>query len=327
MNLPLDKRRLRFLAHMGARGCLGQAVYDLAKREDLSFSVVSADLGIASGFQRFIDEYPDRYINVGIAEQNLIGLAAGMAQDDDPVIATSWGAFASYRCADQIRNYLGYMQNNVKIVGMDSGLTLSRFGGSHFSIGDIALIRSIPGITLLSPCDGIEIYQCIEAALKLRGPVYIRLTGGETLPVINQNSAYRFVIGKAQILQQGSDISIVTTGSMTEQCLAAVKILEAHGVSCSLINISTIKPLDRDALLSQINHKLIVTVEEHNVLGGLGSVVAEVLTDVAVRPRQIMLGIPDMIPPAGTYKYLLSYCGLLGEQIAERVLEAWKETV
>ncbi len=318
---------LRFLAHMGARGCLGQVVYDLAKTGELDFSVVSADLGIASGFQRFIAEYPFRYLNVGIAEQNMIGVAAGMASTDHPVIATSWASFASYRCADQIRNYLGLMQSNVKVIGMDSGFTLSRFGGCHYAVGDIAMLRAIPGLTILSPCDGVEIYQCVEEALRFQGPVYIRLTGGETLPVINRDDSYQFEIGKSSRLAIGQDVAILSTGAIVYQCLLAAQLLEKQGVSCSLLNIRSLKPIDRNAILELQGHRLIVTVEEHSVLGGLGAAVAEVLAPLASQPPQIMLGISDMIPRAGSYPYLLSTVGLTGQQIAEQIISALGEYI
>ena len=319
MSMMWDNKQLRFLSHMGARGCLGEAVYCLAN--DMDFFVCSADLATASGFQRFIEKYPFRHINVGIAEQNMIGVSAGIATGSCPVLATSWGAFSSYRCADQIRNYMGIMQCNIKIIGMDSGFTISKFGACHYTIGDIAMLRSIPNLTIFSPCDGIEIYQTIEEALKTKDPVYVRLTGGQQLPLIHKNPEYTFNPGKAEIICKGSDVAIIGTGVILEQCVAAVKALEKDGISCTLINMSTLKPLDRDAVLKLLNHKLIATVEEHNVLGGLGSAVSEVLAGVSNRPIQVMFGIHDFVPSTGKYEYLLSECGLLGGQIANRIIE------
>ena len=319
MSIPIDNKKLRFLAHMGARGCLGEAVFSLA--DEIDFHVCSADLGIASGFQRFMEKYPERFINTGIAEQNMIGIAAGIASSDYPVLATSWGAFSSYRCADQIRNYLGIMKSNVKIIGMDSGVTISRFGGCHYTIGDIALLRAIPNLMIISPCDGIEIYQAIETALKVKGPVYVRLTGGQQLPLIHREADYIFKPKKAELLKEGEDVAVIGTGVILEQCIKAVKTLEKEGISCTLINISTLKPFDIEVLLGLVNHKIIVTVEEHNVLGGLGSAVAELLMGMHNRPKQIMLGISDIIPSTGTYEYILEECGLLGSQIAERIID------
>ena len=303
---------------MGARGCLGQAVYDEAE-SGTAFFAVSADLGIASGFGRFMSRYGSRYINTGIAEQNLAGVAAGMADDNTPVIATSWAAFATYRCADQIRNYMGLMGANIKLTGMDSGLTISRFGGCHYATGDIALMLGIPGITIIAPCDGIEIYRAVHEALRWPGPVYIRLTGGERRPVIHKRDDYVFRIGKAGILCEGDDVVIIACGVIISECLKAVRILEEAGIRSTLVNMSTIRPLDVEAIRSRTDCRLMVTVEEHNISGGLGAAVAQVLAGMKKRPPQLMCGIADFIPQTGTYEFVLDQCGLSGEAIATKV--------
>ena len=304
---------------MGARGCLGQAVYDLAV-ECEDFCVVSADLGLASGFQRFMNDYSSRFYDVGIAEQNLIGFAAGFSSDDRPVVATSWAAFASYRCADQIRNYMELMRSNIKLIGMDSGVTISRFGGSHYAIGDIAMLRSIPGISVISPVDGFEIYQVIQAVLQDDSPTYIRLTGGETLPIIHKDPEYRFELGKASVLRNGEDVIIFCHGAISNECLKAADILEADKISCGVIAMSTIKPLDKEIINKYLHCGLFVSVEEHSIYGGLGSAIAEYTSGLEIRPKQLLLGIDDFIPMTGSYEYILETCGLLGHQIANRVL-------
>lgn len=317
--MELNNRNIRFLSHMGAQGVLGQAVYDLAKEFD--FYALTADLGIASGFSRFMEKYPERFVNVGIAEQSLISTAAGLATKEIPAMATSWGAFASYRCADQIRCFLGMMCANVKVVGMGSGLANSRLGGSHYNIGDLALLRSMPGINVIAPCDGVEIYSAIEASLKNDVPTYIRLTGGDRLPIINQSPSYRFQIGKANLLRAGKDVLIVGCGNLLSECLKAADILAEQEISAAILNMHTIKPLDTEAILSNLSYQLIVTVEEHNVIGGLGAAIAEVLSEVNHKPRQIRLGIEDFVPCAGDYEYLLECCGLSAEQIASRIVK------
>lgn len=307
-----------FLAHMGAQGSLGQAVYDMA-RDGCDLFAVSADLGIASGFSRFIKEYPENYVNVGIAEQNLISIAAGISNEYLPVIATSWGTFASYRCADQIRTFLGLMNCNVKIVGMGSGLAISKFGGSHYGIGDLALLRGIPGLIIVTPCDGIEIYYSVCEAIKTKMPIYIRLTGGDKLPIINSDSDYRFEIGKANVLTEGEDVLIIACGTLLHECIKADKLLRERYISSTIINMHTIKPLDLETVLRRLNYKLIVTVEEHNVIGGLGSAIAERLAGILNKPPHILIGIEDFVPLAGDYKYLLDKCGLSALKIAERI--------
>ena len=314
----VTKKNCMFLAHMGAQGSLGQAVYDMAK-DGYDFFAVSADLGVASGFSRFIRDFPENYVNVGIAEQNLISIAAGISSEDLPVIATSWGAFASYRCADQIRTFLGLMGCNVKIVGMGSGLAISRFGGSHYGIGDLALLRGIPGLTIVAPGDGIEIYYSVYEAMKAKGPVYIRLTGGDRLPIINSDLDYDFEIGKGNVLTEGEDVLIVGCGILVYECLKAERLLRERDISCTVVNMHTIKPLDSEAILGRLNHKLIVTVEEHNVMGGLGGGVAELLAGVSNKPPHMLMGIGDFVPLAGDYEYLLDVCGLSAVKIAKKI--------
>lgn len=316
--LCLNKKNMMFLSHMGSEGCLGQAVYDMAN-DGYDFFAVSADLGYASGFSRFIQKCPENYVNVGIAEQNLISVAAGISDESLPVIATSWGAFASYRCADQIRVFLGLMNSNVKIVGMGSGISISRFGGSHYAIGDLSLLRAIPGLTIVAPCDGMEIYYAIFEIMKTKTPAYIRLTGRERLSIINSEQNYSFEIGKANILSMGEDVLMIACGAIVNECIGAAKILKDRGITTTIMNVHTIKPLDIEAIISRLNHRLIVTVEEHNIIGGLGAAVSETLAGISNKPRHLLLGINDFVPIAGDYDYLLKCCELSSLQIAEKI--------
>jgi len=312
----MDTKKIRFLSHMGSRGAFGQAIYDLAQ-EGVDFWAISADLGEASGFRRFEEVCPQKCINIGIAEQNLVGVAAGIAKDKTPVVATTYAPFASMRCADQIRNYMGYMKLNVKVVGLDSGMIQSKFGGSHYGIEDMGLLRMIPNITVISPADGQEIYAATQAMISHEGPVYLRLTGGQRLPLIYKNTDYKFEIGKAIKLKEGNEIAFVATGTILQEALKAAESLEAEGVSCTVIDMHTIKPLDTEVLDEIAEHKLIVTVEEHSRIGGLGSAVAEYYAETAQRPRQLMVGTPDQYVHPGEYKYLWDVCGLTSEKIME----------
>lgn len=319
--LPMDSKTLRFLSRMGARGALGQSVYDLSK-DGVDFFVLSADLARASGFDRINREFPDRCINAGIAEANMIGIATGLSRMGTPTIATTWATFASARVADQVRNYMGYMQANVKLVGMDSGFENNRFGYSHTNGPDIAFMNAIPGITILAPSDGIEIYKAVEAAVMYKGPVYIRLTGGQQVPLIHKTAEFKYEIGKAIKLREGKEVAFISNGVILAEVLKAVEFLEEHNISCSVIDMHTIKPLDFDTLDSLLNHQLIVTVEEHVLAGGLGSIIASYY---ASRNRQVSMKIlcaKDEYIPAGSYMFALKYNGLDADSIVESVISA-----
>ena len=314
--MEITSRQIRFLARMGSRGAFGDAVYNMAKNGE-DFFALSADLGHASGFDRLMRDYPDKFINVGIAEQNLIGVAAGLAKDETPVIATSYAPFASFRCADQVRNYLGYMGLNVKVVGMDSGMIQSKFGGSHYGLEDISLMRAIPNLLVIAPSDGIEISLAVESMMKYKGPVYLRLTGGGLLPPVYDESNARFDLGKANVLKNGRDIAIIATGSVLHNVMLASEQLEKEGVKCTVVDMHTIKPLDTVCLDMLSEHDLLFTVEEHSVRGGLGSAVAEYYADKIKRPKEIMIGVDDRFPHPGSYEYLLKECKLDKEGIVD----------
>lgn len=316
--LENNRKNNRFLARMGAQGVLGQAVFDIAEDEK-DFFAVTADLGVASGFSRFMQKYPERFVNVGIAEQNLLSVAAGIAEADCPVVATSWATFATYRCADQIRTFMGFMNKNIKLIGMGSGLHIPYFGGSHYGIGDVAVVNSIPNITIISPSDAREIYASIYASMNTNNPTYIRLTGGDFIDPIYTEDDYSFEIGKANIIKEGSDVCIITCGSILHEVIKCEQLLLESHISAMIVDMHTIKPLDYGLLNRQMDKKLIVCVEEHNIVGGLGDSVASYLSSKPNSPRVIKIGIEEFFPKAGSYDYLLEQCHLSGKQIAARI--------
>ncbi len=318
--LEISKKNALYLAHMGSRGAFGQAVYDWMQSGE-NFYAVSADYSVPSGLSRIVAEAPDRYVDTGISEQNMIGVAAGLADEITPVIATSWGIFASYRCSDQIRVFMGMMKSNIKLIGLTSGISEPRLGGSHFCVGDIALLRAIPNLTVIAPADGMEIYEAVIASLRENLPIYIRLTGRDRLPLINDWQNYSFKIGKAIWLKKGSDVLLISCGTILEQSLKAAEVLENRGVSCSVLNIHTIKPIDREAVLEGKKYRLVVTVEEHSIIGGLGSAVSELYTENAVDTKVLRLGIRDFVPRAGKYDYLLEQCGIDADSIIKSIQE------
>ena len=233
-------------ARLGPRATYGLVMNELVQKNENVY-VLSADLGGSSGLQRLIKAYPERYYNVGIAEQNLIGVAAGMAKEGLIPFASSFAPFITMRCCDQIKMNMGYMQLNIKTVGLGSGISMSDLGNSHYGIEDIAIMRAIPNIVVLSPADCSEVAKCVFAAAEHNGPVYIRLTGVPGAPVVYKED-FDFQIGKANILKEGKDFALVATGSMVATALKVSECLAERGICCTVVDMHTIKPLDTEVL-------------------------------------------------------------------------------
>lgn len=319
--MEIKKSEITRWAAVGARATFGMAILKLYEEEP-DFFVMSADLGSSSGLARFYSKYPDAFVNVGIAEQNLIGVAAGLAGDGTPIFATSFAPFISMRASEQIRMNMGYMSLNIKAVGLGSGLAMNTLGASHFGLEDIAVMRTIPGMTVLCPSDCLQIVKCVEASKHYDGPVYIRLSGGAE---IVYEDDFEYEIGRSITLKQGDEVAFIATGSIVAQTMKAAYLLEEKGIACRVVDMHTVKPLDKETLNSLAEYNLVVTVEEHNILGGLGSAVAEYYACRRERPRQLMLGVNDFYPHPGSYEYLLNECGLTPEKISERVMDAYAE--
>ena len=287
--------------------------------------MVTGDLGDSSGLARFKNTFPDRFINVGIAEQNMIGVAAGLAKEGYNVFATSFGPFITLRSGEQVRMNLGYMELNVKAVAIGSGLSMAFLGNSHYGLEDAAVMRSIPNLTVVSPADCSEIVKVVHAAAEFDGPMYIRLTGAVGNPPV-YTEEYDFEIGKAITLREGSEITIFANGTMVYESLEAAKIFELEGLSSTVVNMHTIKPLDTSVIDKAIkSSKLIVSIEEHSVIGGLGSAIAEYKTGTRNAPPQLIMGLPDKFGTVGEHRYLLDKYGLIGPQIAEMILKHYKQ--
>ena len=321
--IKLSPGNIKLWSRLGSCGAFGMAALELPEMDD-SVVMLTADLCTYSGLDRFKAKFPDRLYNVGIAEQNLVGVAAGMAKEGLNAFATTYATFAATRCCDQVRVNMGYMQLGVKLVGLTSGLSVGILGATHMSLEDIAIMRSIPNITILSPADCTETVKATLAAAEFKGPVYLRLSGVMGNPIVYHED-YQYEIGKAITLREGTDISLIATGTMVHYSLKAAEILETKGISCQVVNMHTIKPLDQAAIEKACHNKLIVTVEEHSVIGGLGSAVAESLAGKIKRPPQLMIGLSDEFKHAGTYEYLLDQYGLTTEKIAEKMMNKYKE--
>lgn len=312
--IEITKRDAKMWSRLGARATYGQAILEMARQRD-DFYVMSADLCQSSGLFKFREVFPDRFINSGIAEQNLIGVAAGMAKDGTCIFASSFAPFVTMRACEQVRMNMGYMQLNIKTVGLGSGLIMAQLGNSHYGVEDGSVMRVIPGMTVVNPADGVEIMKTVEAFCDYPHPAYLRLTGGPGLPIVHEGDI-DFQIGKAINLREGKDIAIVACGTMVFYAKKAAELLSEKGIEASVIDMHTIKPIDKEAIDAELGKQLLVTVEEASIVGGLGSAVAEYIAPKKQKPAQLMLGIKDTFPHAGTYQYLLESCGLTAEQIA-----------
>ena len=309
---------------LGQNGAFGVAAMELPALNPTSV-VLTSDLTYFSGLERFKDRHPDRFYNIGIAEQNLLGIAAGLAKEGFSVFAANYATFATTRACDQLRVCLGYMRQNIKVVGCTAGVSIGILGPTHMSVEDIALLRAIPNITVISPADCTSTVKATLALANFNGPAYLRLTGGMNNPVV-YNDDFDFQIGKANILRRGSDIAIISTGSMVYQSLQASEILEKEGISASVIDMHTLKPLDTESIKCHFDKKLIVTVEEHSISGGLGGAIAEVMSSTPQRRSvQLRLGLADRFEKAGDYDYLIEKFGLSGQAIAESIKHKFKE--
>ena len=280
--------------------------------------VLDADLAEATKTIKFKKKFPERFFDCGIAENNMFGVCAGLATTGKIPFASTFAMFAAGRSYEQIRNSIGYPHLNVKICATHAGISVGEDGATHQCNEDIALMRTIPGMVVINPSDAIEARAAIEAAIKYNGPMYMRF-GRLAISVINDDPDYKFEIGKAIKMAEGSDVTIVANGMMVEQALIARELLAAEGISASVINMHTVKPLDVNALLSDVQQTgAVVTSEEHNVVGGLGSAVAEALSEVCPVPV-IKHGVNDEFGRSGPAKELIEFYGLNAQGICEKV--------
>ncbi|MGG5315846.1 transketolase family protein [Enterococcus sp. AZ072] len=295
------------------REAFGKTLVELIDNEDVV--VLDADLAHATKSMMFADKCPERFFNMGIAEADMIGTAAGLALSGKIPFASTFAVFATGRAFDQIRNSVCYPRANVKIVGTHAGISVGEDGGTHQAIEDIAIMRSLPNMTIIHPCDDVEARQAVLAAAKFQGPVYLRMSRVAT-PTLHDED-YKFEIGKGEVMREGKDIAIVATGLMVAKAKEAAEQLAEAGIDAKVINIPTIKPLDEELLLATAKEvKGFVTVEEHNVIGGLGGAVSELLAQN--EPKKIkMVGVQDKFGKSGNPDKLFEMYGLTVEKIVE----------
>lgn len=308
----------RTCSMLGQRGSIfGQAVLDAAKNDD-KFILLTADLATLSGMTKFMEKYPDQFYNIGIAEQNMIGIAAGLAAEGYHPCATTYATFITMRSCEQIRHFCGYMKEKVIVVGSGAGLSQGFAGNTHYTIEDLAVMRSIPNIKILSPADAASAVKQFELAQKEAGAVYMRLTGNLNCSMVYKENT-DFEIGKAKLLREGADIIIYAVGTMVDAALKAARMLAERGIEASVYDMFSVKPIDREAISKAGGTKLAVTIEEHNKIGGLGAAVAEVMTEKEGMPRLLRCGIHDSFDLACDYEGLLVQNRLTPSLIAEDI--------
>ena len=302
---------------IATRDSYGNALVELGKEKD-NVVVLDADLAAATKTATFKKAFPERHIDCGIAESNMIGIAAGLSTCGKVPFASTFAMFAAGRAFEQVRNSVGYPHLNVKIGATHAGISVGEDGASHQCNEDIALMRTIPGMTIINPSDDIEAKAAVKAAYEIDGPVYMRF-GRLAVPVINDNADYKFEVGKGVLLKDGTDITILATGLEVGESLKAAESLEADGVSVRVINIHTIKPIDKDIVVKAAKEtKKLFTVEEHSIIGGLGSAVAEVLAEENPAPLY-RIGVRDTFGESGPAVELLHKYKLDAEGIYEQI--------
>ena len=307
---------------IATRESYGNALVELGAEHD-NLIVLDADLAAATQTGKFKAVFPERHIDCGIAESNMMGIAAGLATTGKVPFASTFAMFAAGRAFEQVRNSIGYPHLNVKIGATHAGISVGEDGATHQCNEDIALMRTIPGMVILNPADDVEAKACVKAAYEYNGPVYLRF-GRLAVPVINDRPDYKFELGKGVVLREGKDVTIVATGLCVSSALEAAEKLAADGIDAKIINIHTIKPLDEELIVAAAKETgKVVTVEEHSVIGGLGSAVCDALAEKCPVPVK-KIGVQDVFGESGPAVALLAKYKLDGEGVYEQVKEFCK---
>ena len=318
--MAVNPALIKAYARLGQKGAAaGIGMMELAKSDPAMRVVVADSIAIAS-LDRFYNSYPERVINVGISEQNMVGVAAGLSSEDGrAVFACTYAEFVVTRALEFVRQNLSYHQFNVKLIGNSAGFAMETLAVSHWATEDIAFTRALPNMTILSAADSLSAIKCVKAAHDIQGPVYVRLSGLLNCPIVYDKD-YEFEVGKAITLREGTDITVIATGMMVREALDAAEILSTNGINCKVVDMHTIKPLDTKCLDDSFcNSRLIVSVEEHSVIGGLGGAIAEYMAGKDNTPRLVRIGVEDRFGKLGDLRYCWEQHGLTAFQIAERI--------
>lgn len=318
-----NKINVKLLSMAGQGGsAFGITLMELMKERN-DIMVLSADMSTPAGLDKFKAAYPDHFMNVGIAEQNMIGIAAGLADEGYKVICVAQACFITMRCFEQVRQYAGYMGIPMILVGIGSGLSLQYMGNTHYALEDIALMRTIPGMTIVAPCDSLEACKALESAIDNNGSTYIRFFGGTGIPAVHSDDI-DFELGKAIKLRDGKDVVILVYGSLVRPALEVANTLAEQGLECEVIDVHTVKPFDNNVLNSCLDKKLVVTIEEHRLTGGLSNVILEKMKENQISTAILNLGVGNYYPLPGSYPYMLEQCGLSVEKITNSIINKIK---
>jgi transketolase len=286
-----------------------------------NLKILSSDMSYGARLERFKAFYPEHFLNVGIAEENLIGVSAGLASEGYKCVALAQATFITMRCYEQVRQYMSYMGYPIVLIGLSAGLIMQFMGNTHYAIEDLAIMRVLPGVEVLSPADAGEAVKAFEYALGSNKPCYIRLTGNADAPLIFKDYGI-YCPNKANVLKDGKDIAVIATGSMVTPAIEAAKKVEQNtNLTIRVIDMHSLQPLDKDVIEQCRNCKLVVTVEEHYVTGGMGSSVADELITKTNAPQLIKLGINNKYSTVGDYEFLLEQHGLTSEKIAGKIMD------
>jgi transketolase len=321
--IEVTPSKVKLWSSVGPRPTFGLVLSELAKELE-RLMVVTADVSTSAGLDRFRKTYPEKFIDVGIAEQNMIGVAAGLADNGFEVFTTTFAPFQTLRCCEQIKVDLAYTKTKVTMVGLASGLINGPLGNTHCCIEDVGVLRSIPNINIISPADGVGLVKLIIESLSTELPTYFRLTGGQNNPIVYSEDV-NLRIGYANQLKEGKDLVIFAAGTMVYYSQKAALLLAEHGINASVWDMHTIKPIDSAAVEAVAkDYPLLVTVEEHNIIGGLGSAVSECLSRLPISAKHLALGVNDIFLKPGDYQYMLEQSGLLPSQICSSIIENLK---
>lgn len=302
---------------IATRQSYGEELVELGKEHD-NLYVLDADLAEATKTAIFRKEFPERHIDCGIQESNMMGVAAGLASTGKVPFCSTFAMFAAGRAYEQVRNSIAYPHLNVKIGATHAGISVGEDGATHQCLEDLSLMRTLPGMVVINPADDVEARAAVRAAYEYEGPVYLRF-GRLAVPVINDRPDYKFEIGKGYVVKEGSDVTLIATGLEVSETIGAAELLAKDGISAEVVNIHTIKPIDKDLVISTAAKTgKVVTIEEHSIYGGLGSAVAEVLSENAPTPMK-RIGVYDVFGESGPAVELLHKYKLDAEGIAEQV--------
>ena len=313
-------------SRMGMRKAYGAILSELASEHENLISI-AADVVDSANLYDFAEKYPDRQFNAGISEQNMVAMAAGLAKEGANVFVTSFAPFVSLRVYETIRTIVCYMNLNVKMVALSSGFSLGVQGATHYALEDIAIMRAIPNLLVLSPSDTTEMAKAMEFLASYEGPAYLRLTGLPGSAAVHKGD-YDYDVERIEVMREGEDIGIFATGTLVNESVRAARLLSKIGINVGVINLSKLHPVNADEILMECQkYKMILTVEEHNIVGGIGSIVSEILAAIDSHPRLICLGTTDSNQIAGNYAYMMERNALTAKAIAERVSAELSRTV